>query len=72
MLSLLSKQPYSNFPYTVVGKNEQHEPHYLKPGRTHTTRAVLDLDKERSYAIPLMRPLPIPHLHKWKKMEVSY
>jgi len=31
---------------------------------------VPDLDKERPYAIPLMRPLPIPHLHDWRKMEV--
>jgi hypothetical protein len=31
---------------------------------------VSDLDKERPYAIPLVRPLPIPHLHDWRKMEV--
>jgi hypothetical protein len=31
---------------------------------------VLDLDKERPMAIPLVRPLPIPHLHYWRKMEV--
>jgi hypothetical protein len=31
---------------------------------------VPDLDKERPYAIPLVRPLPIPHLHDWRKMEV--
>ena len=31
---------------------------------------VPDLDKERHYANPLMRPLPIPHLHDWRKMEV--
>jgi hypothetical protein len=31
---------------------------------------VPDLDKERPYTIPLMRPLPIPHLHDWRKMEV--
>ena len=29
-----------------------------------------DLDKERSYTIPLVRPLPIPHLHHWRKIEV--
>ena len=29
-----------------------------------------DLDKERPLANPLMRPLPIPHLHDWRKMEV--
>jgi len=28
------------------------------------------IDKERPYAIPLVRPLPIPHLHDWRKMEV--
>jgi hypothetical protein len=27
-------------------------------------------DKERSKAIPLVRPIPIPHLHDWRKMEV--
>jgi hypothetical protein len=31
---------------------------------------VPDLDKERPLAIPLVRPLPIPHLHVWRKMEV--
>jgi hypothetical protein len=31
---------------------------------------VPDLEKERPYASPLMRPLPIPHLHDWRKMEV--
>jgi hypothetical protein len=31
---------------------------------------VPDLDKERPYAIALARPLPIPHLHDWRKMEV--
>jgi hypothetical protein len=30
---------------------------------------VPDLDKERPYAIPLVRPLPIPHLHGCRKME---
>jgi hypothetical protein len=29
---------------------------------------VPDLDKERTYANPLVRPLPIPHLHDWRKM----
>ena len=33
-------------------------------------KAVLDLNKERAYVIPLVRPLPIPHLHDWRKMEV--
>jgi hypothetical protein len=28
------------------------------------------LDKERPYAITLVRPLQIPHLHDWRKMEV--
>jgi len=32
--------------------------------------AVSDLDKERPYTIPLVRPLPIPHLHNWRKMKV--
>jgi hypothetical protein len=31
---------------------------------------VPDLDKERPYAIPLVRLLPIPHLHYWRKIEV--
>jgi hypothetical protein len=31
---------------------------------------VPDLDKERPYAIPLVRLLPIPHLHDWGKMGV--
>jgi hypothetical protein len=31
---------------------------------------VPDLDKERPYAIAFTRPLPIPHLHDWRKMEV--
>jgi hypothetical protein len=31
---------------------------------------VPDLDKERPLAIPLVRLLPIPHLHDWRKMEV--
>ena len=31
---------------------------------------VPDLDKERHQAIPLVRPLPIPHLQDWRKMEV--
>jgi hypothetical protein len=31
---------------------------------------VPDLDKERPYDIPLVRPLLIPHLHDWRKMEV--
>jgi hypothetical protein len=31
---------------------------------------VPDLGKERSYAITLVRFLPIPHLHDWRKMEV--
>ena len=31
-------------------------------------QAVPDLDKERPQAIPLVRPLPIPHLHDWRKM----
>jgi hypothetical protein len=31
--------------------------------------AVPDLDKERPYAIPLVRPLKIPHLHDWRRME---
>jgi hypothetical protein len=30
---------------------------------------VPDLDKERPYANPLVKPLPIPHLHDWKMME---
>ena len=29
-----------------------------------------DLDKERPQANPLVRPLPILHLHDWRKMEV--
>jgi hypothetical protein len=29
---------------------------------------VPDLDKERTLAIPLVRPLPISHLHDWRKM----
>jgi hypothetical protein len=33
-------------------------------------KSVPDLDKERPYAIPFTRPLPIPHLHDWRKMEV--
>ena len=38
----------------------------------YTTRllTVPDLDKERPKAIPLMRPLPLPHLHDWRKVEV--
>jgi len=32
--------------------------------------SVPDLDKERPWANPLVRPLPIPHLHDWRKMEV--
>ena len=32
--------------------------------------SVPDLDIERTYAIPLVRSLPIPHLHDWRKMEV--
>jgi len=32
--------------------------------------SVPDLDKERHYTIPLVRPLPIPHLHDWGKMGV--
>jgi len=31
---------------------------------------VPDLDKERPKAIPLVRPLPILHLHDWRKMQV--
>ena len=31
---------------------------------------VPDLDKERRLAIPLVRPLPKPHLHDWRKMDV--
>jgi hypothetical protein len=31
---------------------------------------VPDLDKERRLAIPLVRPLPMPHLHDWRKMDV--
>ena len=31
---------------------------------------VTNLDKERPQAIPLVRPLPIPHLLDWRKMEV--
>ena len=31
---------------------------------------VPDLDKERPYANPLVRPIPIPHLHDWRKIEV--
>jgi hypothetical protein len=34
-------------------------------------KAVLDLNKERAYVIPLVRPITIPHLHDWRKMEVS-
>jgi hypothetical protein len=30
---------------------------------------VPDLDKERPYLILLVRPLPIPHLHDWRKMD---
>jgi len=30
---------------------------------------VPDLDKERPYATPLVRPLKIPHLHDWRRME---
>ena len=33
-------------------------------------KSVPDLDKERPYAIPLVRPLPIPHIHDWMKMQV--
>jgi hypothetical protein len=29
-----------------------------------------DLDKERPYAIPLVRLLTIPHLHDWRKMGI--
>jgi hypothetical protein len=29
-----------------------------------------DLDKERPSAIPLVRPLPISHLHTWRRMDV--
>ena len=39
----------------------------------NTTQYVLDtvpdLDKERPQANPLASPLPIPHLHDWRKME---
>jgi hypothetical protein len=31
---------------------------------------VPDLDKERPYANPLVRPIPIHHLHHWRKIEV--
>jgi hypothetical protein len=31
---------------------------------------VSDLDKERPYAIPLVRPLTNLHLYEWRKMEV--
>jgi len=31
---------------------------------------VPDLDKERLYAIPLVRPLPIPHFNDWRKITV--
>ena len=31
---------------------------------------VPDLDKERGLAIPPVRPLPMPHLHDWRKMDV--
>ena len=31
---------------------------------------VPDLNKERPYAIPLVRPLSIPHLSDWRKMQV--
>jgi hypothetical protein len=34
------------------------------------TIAVPDIDKERPWTNPLVRPLPIPHLHNWRKMEV--
>jgi hypothetical protein len=34
-------------------------------------KAVLDLNKERAYVIPLVRPITILHLHDWRKMEVS-
>jgi hypothetical protein len=27
-------------------------------------QSVPDLDKERPYAIPLVKPLPMPHLHE--------
>ena len=27
-------------------------------------------DKERPQVIPLVRPLPIAHLHDWRKMQV--
>jgi hypothetical protein len=30
---------------------------------------VPDLDKERPYAFPLVRPLSIPNLHDWRKIE---
>ena len=33
-------------------------------------KSVPDLDKERPQAIPLVRPLVIPHLHDWSKMEL--
>ena len=32
--------------------------------------SVPDLDKQRSQAIPLVRPLPTPLLHDWRQMEV--
>jgi hypothetical protein len=32
--------------------------------------AVPDVDKERPYAIPPVKPLPIPNLHDWRKIEV--
>jgi len=31
---------------------------------------VPDLDKERPEANPLVRPLPIPYLRDWRKMQV--
>jgi hypothetical protein len=34
--------------------------------------SVPELNKLRTYAIPLVRPLPIPLLHDWMKMEVCF
>ena len=35
----------------------------------HRQWPVPNSDRERAYAIPCVRPLPISHLHDWRKME---
>ena len=41
---------------------------YVRPLNSNQVSA--DLDKDKPQAIPLARPLPIPHHHDWRKMEV--